>query len=119
MPNVGPVTPIALFIAALYATQNLLRYLRAKDANGTVGILIAVISGVAVVALAAHSDVTAGLKLITGGPALGNLDMGSQVLLGYGVGSAGTVLADVKSAFDNTDSSVKPKIVAGPDKTGV
>ncbi len=106
-------TAVALFVAAIFATQNLLRYLKAKDWNGVIGILIALVSGVAVVALAANADVTSGLHLITNGPALGNLDGASQVLLGYAVGSSGTVLSDVVSAVDNSRSSAKPPI-AGP-----
>lgn len=107
-------TAIALMVAALYAFQNLARYVKAKDWNGTLGILIAALSGIAVVALAANSDATAGLHLIDGGKALGNLDAGSIVLLGVSVGSAGTVLADVKSAIDNKGSAVKPPIVGPP-----
>lgn len=106
-----PVTAIALLVAALYAAQNLLRFLKAKDWNGTVGILIAAITGIGVVVLAAHSDATAALHLIDKGPALGNLDGGSQILLGISVGSAGTVLADLRKAIDNTGSAEKPPIV--------
>lgn len=109
----APVTAIALLVAALYAAQNLLRFLKAGDWNGTLGILIAALSGIAVVVLAAHSDATSALHLIDKGPALGGLDGGSQVLLGISVGSAGTVLADLRKAFDNSTSAEKPPIVGG------
>lgn len=112
MPS-GSFTTIALFIAALYAVQNLLRYLKAADWNGVTGILLAVVGGVAVVALGAHSAVTENLQLITDGPPLGSLDGGSQILLGISVGSAGTVLADLRKAFDNSSSADKPPIT-GP-----
>lgn len=111
MPTLGPFTALALLIAALYAAQNLLRYAKAKDANGAFGIIAAAAIGVGVVALAAHSDVTSAMHLITNGPALGNLDAGSQVLLGISVGSAGTVLADARNAIDNTASAQKPPLV--------
>lgn len=104
-------TALGLLIAALYAFQNLVRYAKAKDANGAIGILLAALTGCAVVALAAHSDVTSALHLIKGAPQLGNLDGGSQVLLGVSVGSAGTVLADLRKAFDNTATADKPPIV--------
>lgn len=106
-------TAIALLVSALYAAQNLLRYAKASDWNGVLGILIAAASGIGVVALAAHSDATAALHLITNGPALGGLDGGSQILLGVSVGSAGTVLTDLRKAFDNSTTADKPPI-AGP-----
>lgn len=113
MPTLGPFTAVALFIAALYAAQNLLRYAKAKDWNGCIGILVAAVTGIGVVALGAHSAVTAGMHLIQGAPALGNLDGGSQALLGITIGSAGTVLADGRNALDNSTSAAKPPI-AGP-----
>lgn len=109
------LTAIGLFVATLYAFQNLLRYARAADWNGFLGILVAVGTGVATVALAAHADVTSGLHLMQQGnvlgPALGVLDGASQVMLGVAVGSSGTVLADLKNAFDNSTSAAKPKLV--------
>lgn len=110
MTTLGPFAAIGLLVAALYAFQNLARYARAKDWNGCVGILLAAATGIGAVALAAHSDATSALHLITNGPALGNLDGGSQILLGISVGSAGTVLADVRNALDNSGSAVKPPI---------
>lgn len=110
MTTLGPFAAIGLLVAALYAFQNLARYLKAGDVNGSVGIILAAATGIGAVALAAHSDVTSALHLITNGPALGNLDGGSQILLGISVGSAGTVLADVRNALDNSGSAVKPPI---------
>ena len=104
-------TVIALFAGALYAAQNLLRYVKAGNWNGTLGIVIAAATGIGVVALGAHSAVTAGMHLIENGPTLGNLDGGSQVFLGIAVGSAGTVLTDLRKAFDNNDSAGKPPLV--------
>lgn len=106
-------TAIALLVSTLYAAQNLLRYAKAQDWNGVLGILVAAAAGIGTIVLAANSDATAGLHLIDGGQALGNLDGGSLVSLGVAVGSAGTVLADVRSAFDNNDTAKKPPI-AGP-----
>lgn len=113
MTTLGPFAAISLLVAALYALQNLVRYLKAQDWNGAVGIILAAATGIGAVALAAHSDVTSALHLISNGPALGNLDAGSQILLGISVGSAGTVLADARNAVDGTTSAKKPPIV-GP-----
>lgn len=113
MPNTT-FTAVALMVSALYAFQNLARFLKAKDWNGTVGILLAAATGIAAVVLAAHSSATAALHMITNGPALGALDGGSQILLGIAVGSAGTVLADLRKAFDNSATAEKPPIVGPP-----
>lgn len=107
------VTALALLVGALYAVQNLLRYAKAADWNGVIGILLAFVGGLVVVVLGAHSDATAALHLIKGGPSLGALDGGGQILLGISVGSAGTVLADVRNALDGSTSAAKPPIV-GP-----
>lgn len=112
MPAVGPFTAISLFVATLYAFQSLVRYAKAKDANGIVAIVLACLSGIAVVALAAHSNVSASLQLIQGGEVLGKLNMASQVMVGVAVGSAGTVLADARKAVDGSTTAAKPLLVA-------
>ena len=112
--DITSFTAIALFASALYAAQNLLRYAKATDWNGVVGILIAAVAGIGAVALGAHSAATASLHLVTGGAPLGALDGGSQVLVGIAVGSVGTVVADFRKSFDNSDSSGKPPIVGPP-----
>lgn len=106
-------TAIGLLVALLVTLQNLVRYVKAGDWNGVIGILLAVATGVVLVVWAAHADVTATLHLIRNAPALGKLDGGSQALLGVSVGSVGPVAVDVIKALDNTRSSAKPKIV-GP-----
>lgn len=108
----GPFSVVALFVATLYTFQSLVRYLKAKDANGSLAIILAVVAGIGVVALAAHSDATAGMRLITDGQVLGKLDMGSQIMLGIAVGSAGPVVADFRKAFDASTTAAKPLLVA-------
>lgn len=112
MPAVGPFTAVSLFVATLYAAQSLVRYAKAKDMNGVLAIVLAAASGIAVVALAAHSNMSSDLQLIQGGAHLGKLDMASQVMLGIAVGSAGTVVADFRKAFDGTTTAAKPLLVA-------
>lgn len=114
MTNLTTFTTVALFVTALVTIQNLLRYLKGKDWNGVLGILVAFIAGVVVVYWAAHSGVTDQLHLIEGGPSLADLDTGSLLLLGLAVGSAGPVLTDTLKAIDHSDSQQKPKLVNKP-----
>lgn len=112
--DVSSFSTVALLVAFLYAAQNLLRYLKAADWNGVLGILIAAVTGIGAVMLAAHSDALSNLHLITGGAALGTVNGATQIFLGVSVGSAGTVLADARKAFDNSDTADKPKLVDPP-----
>jgi hypothetical protein len=114
--NLTTFTAAALFAVTVYQFQNLVRYLRALDWNGVLGILLAVLAGIAAVALGAHSAVVDQLRLIDGGPVLANLDGGAQIMLGIGVGSAASGGADLLKALDGTRSSAKPKLI--PDDSG-
>lgn len=111
MENLTTFTAVVLFVTALITFQNFLRYLKARDWNGVLAIVIAVISGVVAVTLAAHSNVTDQLHLIQDGPTLGNVDGVGLVLLGIAVGSAAPVLVDFIKSRDNSDSASKPKLV--------
>lgn len=107
----GPITALVLLVSTLYAIQNLIRYVKAGDWNGTGGILLAWASGILVVTLGAQSEVTDKLVLITGAPALGLLGWASLVMLGISVGSGGTVVADARNARDASTSAAKPPLV--------
>jgi energy-converting hydrogenase Eha subunit G len=69
------------------------------------------IAGVLVVVLAAHADVASALILPGTDQALGNLDFGSQVLVGLLVSSFASTGVDFKQAFDRSDSAVKPPLI--------
>jgi hypothetical protein len=117
MTDLTVFSAMALLIATLYAGQNLIRYARANDWNGALGILLACGLGILVVWLAAQADATSHLKLIEGAQDLGHINGASLVMLGVGVGSGGTVLHDLKSAFDNNDTAKKPALVP-PQNSG-
>lgn len=109
--DITAFTTTALLGFALWQGQNLIRYLRALDWNGTVGIILAWGMGFGIAEWAANSAITAKLELVTGAPALGLMDVGSLALLGLGLGSAGGAFADFLKSRDNTQSAVKPLLV--------
>lgn len=111
MEGFQTITAAVLLVALIVTSQNLLRYLKAQDWNGVLGILLAWAIGLGVAELAAHADVTASMTLIDGAPALGLLDFGSLLLLGLVLGSGGSQLIDWLKARDNTDSAAKPPLV--------
>lgn len=115
MENLTTFTAVVLFVTTLITVQNFLRYLKARDWNGVLAILIAFLSGIVAVTLAAHSNVTGQLHLIQDGPTLENVDGAGLVMLGVAVGAAAPVLVDFIKSRDNSDSAAKPKLVGGPD----
>lgn len=104
-------TAVGLLIALLIQVQNLIRYAKAKDANGVLGLLLAVAGGVAVAFVAAQAEVTASLTLIEGSPDLGHLDGGSLTMLGVALGTGGSMIIDVLKALDNNNTVRKPALV--------
>jgi hypothetical protein len=111
--DLGPVAPIVLLATALYSFVNLVKYVRAGKAglNGVATLVGAWVAGVGAIALCAHSDATAHLRLIEGGQTLGALDGGSQVLVGAVFGGVAAGIADFRKAFDNNDDATKPPLV--------
>lgn len=106
---------VLLAAIALLASKSfeLIKRVKAKDANGALSIIGVWIAGFAAVALAAHAVVTEGLTIPGSGVPLGMLDWPSQVLLGCTLSSFGAVVKDFRSAIDNTDSQVQPKLLDG------
>jgi hypothetical protein len=69
------------------------------------------VGGVVLVILAAHASVSGGLVLPGADEPLKTLDFASQVLLGMLIASFASTVVDLKQAFDNTDSALKPPMV--------
>lgn len=111
MDSLVTFTSVALLALAVYTFQNLVRYLRAGDWNGVLGIVLAWAGGFVAALLAANASVTETLVLVEGGQALGNLDFGALVLVGLGLGSGASAFADYRAARDNNDSATKPNLV--------
>jgi drug/metabolite transporter (DMT)-like permease len=111
MQDLAVVTAAVLMISTLYAVQNLIRYIKAKDANGALGIVLACLGGIGVVFVAANANATDGLVLIKNGPPLGLLNGASLCMLGVFLGSGGTVVADYLQARDNSQTAAKPKLI--------
>lgn len=104
-------TTVALLVAVTMTAQNLLRFLKAKDWNGVVSIVLACVIGYLLVLLAANSEVSEGMHLITDGPALGDLDAGSLIMLGVAFGTGASTLVDFRNAIDNSTTAAKPKLL--------
>ena len=66
---------------------------------------------VAVLFLAAAADLTAGLVIYDGAPALGELDGASLFLASLAFGSLGSVAYDTRKALDSTDSAAEPRLL--------
>lgn len=112
MQDVTTFTTALLLALAIYTSQNLIRYVRAKDVNGVLAIVLAWLAGLGVAEWAAHASITSGLVLITDAPPIGKLDFGSLCLLALGIGSAAPAIADFFKSRDFNDSAAKPKLVA-------
>lgn len=63
--------------------------------------------------LAANAEVASSIQV--GGQALSTLSGWSLVLVGLGMGSAGSVLVDMKRSIDSSDSASTPSLF--PDKS--
>lgn len=101
-------------LALVKAIVDFLKYLRAKDTNGAITQLIVWLSGIGVVLLLKASDFAATFDV--GGVPLSDANTGTVILAGLGLGAAAMLVNDVKSALDNSDSSVKPNFVDPPKK---
>jgi hypothetical protein len=111
MTDLTVFSAAALLIAFIITGQNFVRYLRAADWNGVLGIVLACGLGVVAVWVAAQASVTDSLVLVKDGPRLGLMDGASLVLLGIAIGSAAPVGVDVLKAIDRHQTSAKPKLV--------
>jgi hypothetical protein len=102
----------AILVAALvYTATNLVKFVRAKDLNGVLTIVLAWAVGTGCALWLANADVTESIAFIEGAPPIGDLNFGSLALLGIGFGGLASVIADIRSARDNNDSAAKPPLV--------
>lgn len=85
-----------------------------KDTNAVVTQVLTWAVGIAVLFLAAAADVTDGIVLFAGVPALGLLDGASLVLVGLSLASLGSFAYDYKKARDGNDSAREPRLL-GPN----
>lgn len=106
-------TTIALVGIVLYTVVNLISFVRAKDWNGVLKIVLSFVGGFLVVLLMANAELTENLRPVTDGPTVGDMDFASLLMLGIGFGSIAPALADARKAFDGSDSAAKPPLVDG------
>lgn len=104
-----PITLVSL--AALVVKVVSAIKMAGKDWNALVTQALTWAVGVAVLALAANADLTAGIVVYDGAPPLGDLDFGSVVLAGLALASLGSFAYDYKKARDNTDSAAEPRLL--------
>jgi hypothetical protein len=71
--------------------------------------VLAWVIGVALVALAAHANISSGV--VIWGSTLGCLDGWSIVLLGVSISSLGGAAVEVKKAIDNQDTAKQPSLL--------
>lgn len=104
-------TSVLALGSVIYMAVNFVKYLRAGDWNGVLTLLLAMVVGSLVVWLASAADVSEHLKIISDGPEIGDYDAGSIIFAGIALASTFSLVADLRSAFDNTDTANKPPLV--------
>jgi hypothetical protein len=109
--DITTFTSAALLAFAVYTGQNFIRYLKALNWNGVLGIVLAWGMGFGIAWWAAQASITAKMELVTDGGPLGKMDTGSLLLLGLALGSAGSAFVDWLKSRDNTQSAAKPRLV--------
>jgi hypothetical protein len=107
--------PILVLGLVVYTLTNLLKYLRARDWNGVLTLLGAWVVGFLAVWLVGSTDWGATIT-VGGTKTLDMLSVAEKVLAGLVVASAAATTADLKKAFDGTDTATKPPLV--PPKAG-
>lgn len=93
---------------------DLIKYLRAKDANGVITQLAVWLFGIGVVMLVRASDFAA--QWDVGGIALSDAKLGTCILAGFGLGAVAMLANDGIKAIDGSQSARKPSLVPGPPK---
>lgn len=90
---------------------DLVKYVRANDVNGYVTLLAAMVLGVLVIVLAAHTAFAGGL--VIGGIALAKMGFWSQVFVGLTIAGSAGVTTDFLKSVDNSTSAAVPALVGG------
>lgn len=106
---------VALLAALAKKIVDFVRQLRGKDTSAVLTQLLAWLAGVAVVFIGSHVDVSAGVEVAN--QSLDQLGLWSQVVLGFVVGSVGSVLKDTYKALDPSQSEAAPKLVPDTSET--
>ena len=101
--------PMLVLLATVKKVIDFVRYAKAGDVNGIVVQLLAWLSGVALVALAAHTAWSQQLEF--GGITLHGMGFASQVLAGIALGSAASLAQDALRAADNSQSAAVPALI--------
>jgi hypothetical protein len=107
MPAFVPFVELAALVYVLFTT---LKYAIAGDFKSVLSQVVVWVSGVAVVALFAHSDWAS--DVVVGTQTLNHLNFFSQIIVGAVVGSAASVGHTAIKALDNTQSAEVPKLLS-------
>jgi hypothetical protein len=102
--------PLVALGVLLLQVVNLIKYIRARDANGITTILAAWVAGLVVVLLVAQTDFAEGFS-VGGNQSLADLNFASLVFIGLTIASVGGYLVDIKKAVDTSDSAKVPPLV--------
>ncbi len=105
--------PVLAMISLVITIINLLKYLRSGNYNGAVTTLTVLIAGVLVMFLVAETDFAAGISVAD--RPLGDYNNWSLLFMGLTISSMAAFANELKSAFDNTDSAVKPNLTTLSD----
>ena len=105
--------PLVVLSALVKKLIDTVKYAAAGDLNAVSTQILTWLSGIAVVAVAAHSDIAQ--TLAVNGFTLGSLNGWSQVLVGVNLASTASVGWDVIKAVDASNSAVVPNLLS---KTG-
>jgi len=101
--------PVLVMLATVKKLVDFVRYAKASDWNGVVTQLVVWVGGVAVVALAAHTEWAGGIEF--GGVTLAGMGWASLILVGIFVGSAASTGQDALKAVDGRQSESKPTLI--------
>lgn len=107
-------TTAAGAVGLVKAGVDLIKYARAKDANGVITQLAVYLMGIGVVMLVRASDFAS--RWDVGGIPLSEAQTGTAVLAGLGLGAVAMLANDGIKAVDGSQSARKPPLVPDPPK---
>lgn len=102
--------PILVLALVVYTLMNLLKYLRARDWNAAVTLVVGWIIGFLAVWLVGATS-WASTVTVGGTKTLDQLSFPEILLVGLVVVSVGSTVYDLKKSFDNTDSAATPTLL--------
>lgn len=103
--------PVAAMMALIIAIINLVKYIRAGDTNGVVTTVSVWVAGVIVVLLVGQTDFAEGIVIAD--RAMSDYNTWSLIFIGLSVAATAQFANELKTAFDRTDTAVKPDLVSG------